>query len=178
MTSRIALVEGTAADAAKLNDCRLRAVREVGVAVAELLRQVEAQPLGELDGARDRSAVLRETLHHLGRRKQNALVIATPLGLATVEPAAVPNGDQDVLQRRAAPMVRMDVAGDDRRDAELLGETAEGGVVARVAALVRSLELDEEAVRSEGTCQTRGAVRIAHRYSVPRAPGKTHEPVV
>ena len=95
---RIAPLEGAVADMRKLDDRRLRAVREVRVAVAELLCQVEAKPLGELDGAGDRSAVLRETLHHFRRREQDALVIATPLGLAAVEGAAVTDRDENVLQ--------------------------------------------------------------------------------
>ena len=173
---RIALLEGAVADVRELDDRRLRAVGEVRVAVAELLCQVEAQPLGELDGSRDRSAVLRETLHHLGRREQDALVIAAPLGLAAVEGAAVTDGDENVLQRCPARMVRMNVAGDDRPDAERLGKIAQACVAARVATLVRTLELDEEALAAECAGQPRGSIRVAHRDSVPRAAGEADEP--
>ena len=43
---------------------RLGAVGEVGVAVAELLGQVEREPVGELDRARDGVAVVGEALEH------------------------------------------------------------------------------------------------------------------
>jgi hypothetical protein len=175
---RIALFEGAVANPSELDDRRLRTVREVRVAVAELLREVEAQPLGEVDGSRDPGAILGEPLHHLRRREQDALVIAAPLGLAAVECAAVTDGDEDVLQRRPAQMVCMHVPCDDRRHTEHLGEIAQTGVAPRVAALVRSLELDEEAVRAEGACQPRGGVRVAHRDAVPRATGEADEPFV
>src|SRR5262249_27596736 len=154
--ARIALVEGARADVRELDDRRLRAVGEVGVAVAELLRQVEAQPLGELDGARNGGAVLREPLDDLPGREQDALVVAAPFGLTSVERAAVADGDEDVLQRRAPRMVRVDVAGDKRGDAELLREVAKRRVAACVAAFVRTLQLDEEAVAAERICEPCG----------------------
>src|SRR3989440_8764241 len=175
---RIPLLEGPVANVCELDDRGLWAVGEVRVAVAELLRQVETQPFGELDGSLDRCAVRRETLHHLCRREQDALMIAAPRRLAAVERAAVADGDEDVLQRCPAPMVRMDVAGHDRRDTEHAGEIAQSGVATRVAALVRTLELDEEAVRSEGARQSRSTVRITHGDAVPRTTGKADEPVV
>ena len=82
---RIALLEGAAADARELDDRRLRAVREVRVAVAELLRQIEREPLGQLDRAGDRVAVVREAFHDLGGRHEDALVVAAALALAAVE---------------------------------------------------------------------------------------------
>src|SRR6266511_1620471 len=115
---RIAILECAVADVRKLDDGRFRAVREVGIAVAELLRRIEPKPVGELDGPRDRCAVIREAFDHVGGREQDAFVISTPLGLAAVEGAAVANGDEDVLQRRAAKVMRMHVARGDRRDTE------------------------------------------------------------
>ena len=175
---RIALLEGAVADVRKLDDRRLRAVREVRIAVAELLGQVEAQPLGKLDGSSDRSAVLRETLHHLGRREQDALVIAAPLGLAAVEGAAVTDGDEDVLQgaRRewcawTSPVTIVRTPSDSAR-------SRRPALRARVAALVGTLELDEETLAAECAGQPRGSVRVAHRDSVPRAAGEADEPVV
>ena len=105
-------------------------------------------------------------------------MIAAPLGLAAVERAAVADGDEDVLQRRPAQMVRMDVAGHDRRDTEHAGEIAQSGVAPRVAALIRTLELDEEAVRSKGARQSRSTVRITHGDAAPRTTGKADETVV
>ena len=83
----------------------------------------------------------------------------------------------DVLERGPAGMVRVDVAGRDRLDAERLGEVAQREVPARVAALVRALELDEEALAAEGLRQPRRGVRVAHREAVARAAREADEPV-
>ena len=64
---RIAILEGPIADSRELDDRRFRAVGEVGIAIAELLCEVELQPLGELDRARDGLAVLWEAVDDLGR---------------------------------------------------------------------------------------------------------------
>ena len=57
--------EGALTDAPQLDVGGLFAVREVRVAVAQLLRQVELEPLRELDRTRDRVEVVREALGHL-----------------------------------------------------------------------------------------------------------------
>ena len=75
-------------------------------------------------------------------------------------------------------MVRVGVTGRDGLHLEGLGEVAQSGVAALVAPLVRTLELDEESIQSEGTRKHGRAVRIAHREPVARAPGKTDEPLV
>ena len=81
----VALGEGALADGAQLHDRGLRSVGEVGIAVAELVRQVERQPLRELGGAQDGIAVVGEAVEHVLRRGEDALVVATPLALAAVE---------------------------------------------------------------------------------------------
>ena len=73
-------------------------------------------------------------------------------------------------------MVRVDVAGRDRLDAQVLGEVAEQEVAARVASLVRALELDEEAV-SEGGGKPCGPVRVDDAESLARAAGEADEAV-
>ena len=97
----VALLEGAVADAGELAVGGLVAVGEVGVAVAELLGQVEAEPLGELGGAGDGVAVVREALGDLGGCEQDGLVVAAPLGLAALERGVVADRDEHVLQRRA-----------------------------------------------------------------------------
>ena len=74
--------------------------------------------------------------------------------------------------------MRVHVAGGDRAHAERLGEVAERGVAARVAALVRALQLDVEAVAAEHAGKVRGGVRVEHGEPVPRAAGEADEPVV
>ena len=73
-------------------------------------------------------------------------MVPAPLGLAAVERGAAADRDERVLERGAPLVVRVDVAGRDRRHAEVAGELLEPGEPAGVAALVRPLELDEEPV--------------------------------
>ena len=75
-------------------------------------------------------------------------------------------------------MVRVDVAGRDRLDAEVLGEVAQERQPARVAALERALELDEEALAAERAGEARCGVRIEQAEAVPRAAGEADEPLV
>ena len=174
----VALAEQAVAERAQLHDRRLVAVGEVRIAVAELLRQVELEPLRELAGARDRVPVVGEALVHLVGREQHRLVVAAPLALAAVERRAVADRDERVLQADARARVRVRVAGDDGLDAERLGEVAQRSVAAHVAALVGPLQLDEEAVAAEGLREPRGRVRVAHGEPVARAAGEADEPFV
>ena len=105
-------------------------------------------------------------------------MVAAPLALAAVERGAAADRDEHVLERRAAGVVRVHVAGGDRAHAKRLGEVAERRVAARVAALVRALQLDEEAVAPERAGEPRGGVRVEHREPVPRAAGEADEPFV
>ena len=174
----VALAEEAVAELAQLLDRGLVAVGEVGVAVAELLRQVELETLRELTGALDRGSVVGETLVHLLRCEQHRLVVAAPLALAAVERRAVADRDERVLQADARARVRMRVAGDDGLDAQRLREVAQRSVPAHVAALVRPLQLDVEAVAAEGLRKSRRRVRVANGEPVPRAAGEADEPVV
>ena len=63
-------------------------------------------------------------------------------------------------------------------DAERLGEVAQRCVAAHVAALVGTLQLDEETVAAEGLREPRRCVRVAHGEPVARAAGEADEPVV
>ena len=175
----VPLLEGAVADAAELRAGGLVAVREVGVGVAEVLRQVELEPLGELDGAADGGAVeTGEALLGIGGRQQDGLVVPAPLGLAAVQRGAAADGDERVLEARAGEVVRVRVAGGDGLDAERLGEVAQGGVPAHVAALERPLELDVEALGPEGAGELGCGVRVVHAETVARAAGQADEPLV
>src|SRR4029077_3663761 len=82
------------------------AVREVGVAVAELLREVEREHL--CDGGRPLGGGpvdAREVLDHLARRAEEALAVPAPLLLAAVEGRAAADGDEHVLEQRARTVV-------------------------------------------------------------------------
>ena len=75
-------------------------------------------------------------------------------------------------------MVRVDVAGGDRADAEVGGELAQGGVPPGVAAQVRPLELDVEALAAEGAREAGGGVRVADGEPVACAAREADEPLV
>jgi hypothetical protein len=73
--------------------------------------------------------------------------------------------------------MRMDVAGCDRLDAQVLGEIAEQIIAMRVAALEGPLQLDEEAIAPECAGQPSGGVGIADAETEPRATGEANEPL-
>jgi hypothetical protein len=174
----VAIVERAPADHPQLFDRRIVPVGEVRVPVAELLRQVELEPLGELLAARDRVAVVRETLGHLGGRAQHGLAVPATLALAAVERGVVADRDEYVLERYAALVVGVHVARDHSSNAERAGEVAERGVSARVAAFVRALELDEEPIRPEHARELGRRIRIVDREAVPRTTREADEPLV
>ena len=74
-------------------------------------------------------------------------------------------------------MVCVDVSGRDRLDTEMLREVAKCGVSACIPALVRPLELDEEAIAAERPSEPRGAARITNAKADPRAAGEADEPL-
>ena len=173
----VAVGEGPVADARELDVRGLGAVGEVRVAVAELLGEVEAEPVGQLDRARDGACVVGEALEHRRRGPEDALAVAAPLGLACLERAAVADRDEHVLQQRPPRVVGVRIAGDDRLDPERLREVAERRVTARVAALERALELDEEP-SAERAGKAGGRVRVAHGEPVAGAAGEADEALV
>ena len=166
------------ADGRELADGRFVAVREVRVAVAELLGEVELEPLREHRAPLRSRAVAGEALEHLLGRAQVALAVPAPLRLAALERGAAADRDEDVLQERAARMVRVDVAGRDRLDAEVLGEVAQETEPPRVPALERALELDEEALPAECARESGGGVRIEEPEAAARAAREADETLV
>ena len=174
----VALLEGAVADAGEVANRGLAGVREVGIPVAEVLGQVELEPFRELGRAGHRVAVMREALLPLRGLEEHALVVAAALWLAAVERGAAADRDEHVLERGAAWMVRMRVAGGDGPDAERLGEVAQRGEPAGVAPLIRALQLHEEPFAPERPCQRRRTVRASRREPVPRAAGEADEALV
>ena len=120
--SRVALDECVLANAAQLHDRRLHPVGEVGIAIAELLCQIEPQTLCELARACNRIAVVWKTFEHVGRRGENGLVVASALALAAVERRAATDGNEDVLERRSTRVMCVHVAGRDRLHLQHLRE--------------------------------------------------------
>ena len=75
-------------------------------------------------------------------------------------------------------MVRVDVAGGDSADAEIAGELAQRRIPPGIAAQVRPLELDEEALPPEGAGEPGGAVRVAYGEPMARAAREADETLV
>ena len=174
----VAHVERAVADLGELRDGRLRLVREVRVAVAQLLRQVELAALGDHGGALDCVPVEREAVGDLGGMPEDRLVVSAPLRLGALERRAVADRDERVLEQRPGRVVGVDVAGDDRLDLERLRELAEPGVPPHVSPLEGPLELDEEPLAAEGLRQARGGIRVPDGEPEARAAGEADEPFV
>src|SRR5947208_1921678 len=119
----VPLRECPVADLAQLHVGGIDAVGEVRVAIAELLREVELAAIGDL--ARTQRRLPWQPVEHLRGRAQNALVVAAPLPLATVERRAVLDRDERVLQARPAHVVRVHVAGCDGGNVQRLGKVDE-----------------------------------------------------
>jgi hypothetical protein len=157
---------------------RLFAVGEIGIAVAELLGEVEPQPLGELDRRAHGLGVVGKACGGLVRRAESGLVVSPPLGLAALERRPVLDRDEDVLKIHPAGVVNVDIAGCDRADAERFGELAQRTVTPDVAAHEGMLQLDEEAVAAEDLRHTGGGVGVVDGESRACATGQCDETVV
>ena len=169
---RVPLHECAIADLAQLHIGRIDAVREVGIAVAELLGQVEAAAVCDLARLLSRSA--RQPLEQLRRCQEDALVIATPLALAAVERRALLDRHERVLELRAPSVVCVHVAGRDRGHAKRLGQVCEHGVAACVTAFVRPLQLDVERAWKR-TGEPCGCVRVDDAEPVTGTARQCHE---
>ena len=75
-------------------------------------------------------------------------------------------------------MVGVRIPRHDRGDPERLGEVAQPRVPARVAALVRALELDVEAVAAEGGGEPCCRIRVVDREAVAGATREADEALV
>ena len=170
---RVPVDEGAVADLAQLDVGRIDAVREVGVAVAELLRQVELAAVGDL--TRPLRCCARQPLQRFRGRDQDALVVAAPFALAPVQRRALLDRDKRILQSRATRAVRMHIAGRDGGHTKRLGELAQHGVAPRVTTLVRTLQLDVERA-GKRACELGRRVRVDDAEPMARAARERDKP--
>ncbi len=166
----VAALELVAADACERRLGGLAALGEVRVAVAQVLGEVEAAPVGHLEGAANRRG--GEAGGRLGRRPQHRLVVAAPLGLARLQGGVAPDRHQGVLQERAAAGVGMGVAGRHGPHPQPLGQLGEQPVAARIAACVRPLQLDREPVAPEHRPQPHGQLLGLTQAALAHRPGQ------
>ena len=174
----VAVGEGVVADRSKLPDRRLDGIGEIGIAITELLGEVELQALCQLDSAGGSGEI--DACKAVGRlcgSAQDALTIATPLLLAAVEGGVAADRHERVLKKSATWCVGVHVAGGNGLDAEVLGEIAEGDVAAGVAAIEWTLQLDEEVLAPERGDESGDGVRIVYREPVAGATGEADETV-
>ncbi len=171
--ARVALGEVVGADAGELGVCA--ALLAAGVAVVELLGEVEAEPLGEAPAPGHRLGVFGEASRHRRRRGEGRARVAAPARLGLVEGLAKPDRDQGVLQRRPAAVMGVDVAGGDAGNAEALGEEGEPAVAGAIAAPVGALQLDTEAVAAESGEEAAGEPLAGG--GVSPFPGSRHRPL-
>ncbi len=169
----VASPESALADFAKLLVGRIGPIREVRIAVPELLCQIERAAIGDLPRAL--GGCTRQPLQHLLRRAEDGFLVPAPLPLGAVEGGAVRDRDQRILESRPALVVRVDVPGCDRRHAEGCCEALEGRVSARVASLEWPLELDVERA-GERAREIGCRLRIDAAEPLPRAAGEADEP--
>ena len=140
-------------------------VLRAGIAVAELLGQVEAQPLGEAQGLGDRLGVLGEARRHPPGRAEHRARVAAASRLRGLQGRPQPDRDEGVLEGGAARVVGVDVAGRDAGHAEPGGELGEPAVAGAVVAPVGALQLDPEVVGAEGLQQPPAQPRRARRLA-------------
>ena len=123
------------------------------VAVAEVDREVEAQPCRQRRRLGDRARVVLEARGHRGGARQHVRGVAAPQGLRGVERRVVAQGDERVLERCALARVRVDVARRHRGEPEPRGQLGQLAVARAVVAMERALQLDVELLGPEGRAQ-------------------------
>ena len=117
----VAVAGGLVADALQVGIDRLAlGHRVVGEAVAQVAGEVEGAALGDANAVGQRLRPLGEERRHLVGRLQVVLGVLAPHGVRGVEGAAVPDGDEHVLESVALAQVVVDVVGGDAAHAEPL----------------------------------------------------------
>ena len=111
-----------------------------------------------------------EPRRHRRRGLEDELLVTPPFGLAAVERRPLPDRDERILEPGAPRVMRMNVARGNSADTEIAGELAQPCIPPGIAAQVRPLELDEEALPSERAAEPCRAVRIAYCQPMARTP--------
>ena len=168
----VALLEARGADA-----CERRVglrVLGAGVAVAEVLREIEAQRVGQTRALGDRVGVVGEAGGHRLGRGEHVRVVAAAQRLGRVERAVLADRHERVLQAGAPERVRVDVAGGHARHAEPGGQRGQAAVERAVVTVEGALQLDPERVVPEDPQQAAHRRLVAH--AVARAATEADEP--
>ena len=119
------------------------------IAVAEVVGQVERQPLGQRHGLADRVGMLGEAAGHRLGRAHHVAVIPTTQRLAGVERGAVAERHERVLQLGPDARVRVDVAGGHAPHPQPPGERGQRTVARAIVTGVRALKLHVQVLRAE-----------------------------
>ncbi len=119
------------------------------VAVAEVLFEIEAQPLGQAQRLRDRLWMVGEAVGHRPRRAHHMAAVAAAQRLGGVEREAMAQRHEGVLQLGARGRVRVHVAARHRADPEPPRPLGKGAVARAVVAFIGALQLRVEVLRAE-----------------------------
>ena len=172
VAGRVALLEALRAQLGE-RAVGLRVIR-AGVAVAEVLAEIEGQAVGERARLGDRARVVLEARRHRLRRGEHMGEVAAAHGLRGVERGVVAQRDEGVLQRRPRAGVRVDVARRHGRHAEALRQLGEAAVAGAVVAVEGPLELDPQVVGAEDPQQPPQARLVVD--ALARAAAQADEP--
>ena len=152
------------------------------VAVAEVLGEVEAQPLGQLDRLARGLGQVAEQERQLARALEHVLAVAAALGLAGLQREVRANGDHRILERAPPTVVHVHVVRRDRTEPEEARALEQAPVAGAVASPERSLELDAQAAPAEGLVEHPAALQrdslvAVHERAVARAARQADEPL-
>ena len=119
------------------------------VAVAEVDREVEAQPLGQGGGLGHGARVVLEARGHRRRGGEHVRGVAAPQRLGRVERRVVAQRHEGVLQRRPRERVGVDVPGGHRGEPQPRSQPRQAPVARTVVALEGPLQFDEQVLGPE-----------------------------
>ena len=147
----------------------------VGIAVAEVLGQVEGQRLRQPPRLGHRIGMVLKARGHRRRRGQHVGVVAPAQRLGGIQRRVLADRHEGVLQARALARVGVDVAGRHARHAQPPGQRGQAAVERPVMTREGALQLDAQAVGPEGLQQPAHRRLVAH--AALRATAQADEPL-
>ncbi len=145
------------------------------VAVAEVVREVEGQPLGQRQRLAHRLGMVGETTHHRLRRGHHVAAVATAQRLGGVERRAVAQCHERVLQLGPAACMRMHVAAGHARHPEPPRERRQRAVAGAVVPRIGTLQLHAQVLRAERLEQAPCDRLVADAAADRRVPGAARQ---
>ena len=145
------------------------------IAIAEVLRQVEGQLLGEQQRLADRLGMLREAPRHRPRVAHHVAVVAPAQRLGGIERRVVAERHEGILQLGSGGHVSMDVAAGHAPDPQPPGERRERAVAGAIVTGVGTLQLHVQAFGSERVEQPPGRSLVVTTVTDQRSAGTARQ---